>query len=267
MVTCLIHLIPPNLEQKLAAYDLAICRAFAYKIKTQTTDRDWPMTSFAFPQDPPLPALDELRSRVSFLAGLTPELYDSCPNSCICYTGSRAELDSCPYCKEARFHSYGKPRKKFTYLPLIPRLSAFAANPRLAQLRQYRANYKHEAGKTADVFDSKCYQSLRTKRIKVGDTTLPQKYFSDDHDVALGLSTDGFSPFKRRKLSAWPLIVFDYNLPPELRFHLVSIMSLGVIPKKTKDADSFLWPFVHEMLRLASGVPAFDILLNARFVL
>ncbi|KAF8230380.1 hypothetical protein L208DRAFT_1378517 [Tricholoma matsutake] len=51
-----------SIEQKLVAYDLAICKAFAYKIKTQMTDRDWPMTSFAFLQDPPLPALDELQS-------------------------------------------------------------------------------------------------------------------------------------------------------------------------------------------------------------
>jgi len=43
-------------------------------------------------------------------------------------------------------------------------------------------------------------QNLCTKQIQVGDTTLPQKYFGDDCDIALGLSTDGFSLFKWHKL-------------------------------------------------------------------
>jgi hypothetical protein len=46
--------------------------------------------------------------------------------------------------------------------------------------------------------------------------TLPWKYFKDDRDMALGLSTDVFAPFKKHKLTAWPLIIFNYNLPPEI---------------------------------------------------
>jgi hypothetical protein len=259
--------LPP--EEKLTAYDLAICKAFAYKVKTQTTDTAWPMTSYAFPQDPPLPGLDQLRSRVAFLAGFKPQLYDCCPNSCICYSGPHDKLTACPYCRESRFHADGQPRKRFTYIPLEPRLRAFATNTRLAKMRQYRANYQHETGKIADVFDSKCYRNLRTENIKIGETTLPQKYFADARDVALGLSTDGFAPFKRRKQTAWPLIIFDYNLPPDVRFHLEHILSVGVIPgpKKPKDADSFLWPLVQELFRLARGVPAFDVLSGTRFAL
>src|SRR5258707_6004377 len=45
--------------------------------------------------------------------------------------------------------------------------------------------------------------------------------------------------------------------------------SLGVIPgpKKPKDADSFLWPFLQELFRLAYGVKALDILAKAFFLL
>lgn len=145
----------------------------------------------------------------------------------------------------------------------------FAANPRLSQLRQYRLTYRHQSGKITDVFDSKCYRHLHTKHIQIGDETLPSKYFSDDRDVALGLSMDGFSPFKQCKQTAWPLILFDYNLPPEIRFHLKHILSLGIIPgpKKPKDMDSYLWPLVQELLRLAKGVAAFDVLSKTHFAL
>jgi hypothetical protein len=121
----------------------------------------------------------------------------------------------------------------------------------------------------ADVFNSECYHQLSTKNIQIEHETLPFRYFSDTHDVVLGLSTDGFSPFKHHKQTAWPLIIFNYNLPPEIRFHLEHILSLGVIPgpNKPKDMDSYLWPLVQELLHLANGIGAFNILLKTRFAL
>jgi hypothetical protein len=139
----------------------------------------------------------------------------------------------------------------------------------MAASMQYRAGHKHDAGMTRDVFDSRCYRRLLKKKIQVGDDVLNQTYFGDHRDVALGLSTDGFAPFKRRKQTAWPLILFNYNLPPDIRFHLEFILAVGVIPgpKKPKDMDSFLWPLMQELLRLGKGVAAFDVLESTRFAL
>ena len=88
------------------------------------------------------------------------------------------------------------------------------------------------------------------------------KYFSYILDITLGLSTDGFAPFKNRKSTAWPLIIFNYNLPPEIRFHIENILALGVIsgPRKPVDADSFLIPLIMELDHLAEGVRAFSVL-------
>ncbi|KAL0566710.1 hypothetical protein V5O48_015294 [Marasmius crinis-equi] len=46
-------------------------------------------------------------------------------------------------------------------------------------------------------------------------------------------------------------------------------MFLGVVPrpKKPKNFDSFLWPFIQEMLQLVSGIVAFDILKEEMFML
>ena len=86
----------------------------------------------------------------------------------------------------------------------------------------------------------------------IGDEELPMWFFSDPRDVALGFSTDGFGPFKRRNKTAWPLIIFNYNIPPKERFQKEHIISLGTIPgpKKPADMDSFLWPLVQELLIL-----------------
>ncbi|KAF7341602.1 hypothetical protein MSAN_02057500 [Mycena sanguinolenta] len=254
---------------KLSEYDLAICRAFSFKVQANLTDKAFKMAPLAFPRDPPLPTLDTIRARVNFLAGFKPQVYDCCVNSCLCFVGPHADLTHCHYCNEPRRRANGKPRKKFTYIPIIPRLVAFAGNREMAEKQQYRAEHVHEPGKTKDVFDGQHYRSLRTKFVKINGERLAHKYFEDPRDVALGASWDGFAPFKRRKKTAWPLILFNYDLPPELRFLLAYILALGVIPgpNKPKDSDSFLWPAVQELLQLTAGVRAFDALSNGMFVL
>jgi hypothetical protein len=120
-----------------------------------------------------------------------------------------------------------------------------------------------------DVFDSAHYHSLKDCHVKIHDTTLNAKYFSGKRDIALGLCTDGVGPLKTRKVSCWPLVIVNYNLPPDLMFLLDYIMSLGVIPgpNKPKDSDSFLWPLTEEMLQLAKGVQVFDVLDSEYFLL
>ena len=144
------------------------------------------------------------------------------------------------------------------------------ANTSLATAMRYRAHeHVHVPSQISDIFDSEHYRSLLQKLVQVGDEELPAWFFSDPRDIALGLATDGFAPFKRRKSTAWPLIIFNYNLHPSVRFHKKNIISLGVIPgpKKPWDADSFLWPLMQELLQLAIGVRAFDALTKTLFLL
>ena len=72
-----------------------------------------------------------------------------------------------------------------------------------------------------DVFDGENYRRLQDSPITVhgeelrGDSDKPlgTKYFEDPRDVALGLSTDGFTV---HGFTFWPLIIFIYNLPPTI---------------------------------------------------
>jgi Transposase family tnp2 len=244
----------------LSEDDWNAIRAHNYRVDTNIGARSYSKLSRAFPSLGNLPSLQQLQTRIRFLSGVQPVPYHCCIKSCCCYTGPYATLTKCPYCDEPRLTELGKPRKLFFYLPIIPRLVSLYGNKEMANVLQYRHNYTSKPGTTADVFDSEHYQNLRKTRVTIGGETLGHNFFSQPTDIALGLSTDGFGPFKRRKHTCWPLILFIYNFPPAIRCKLASLHSLGVIPghKAPKDYDSFLLPVVEELFKLSRGVPAFD---------
>ncbi|KAF9009788.1 hypothetical protein BDZ89DRAFT_908645, partial [Hymenopellis radicata] len=184
----------------LSEYDQRICQAFAYKMHSRMTDAAFEMFPLGIKEaEPPLPTLHSIRKRAEFLSGFKPDIYHCCINSCCCFAGPNKDLDKCPHCKEARLGANGKPRKVFVYIPLIPRLLAYAKNIRVAEQMRYRAEHKPSSeDNVEDIFDALQYHRLCRRLVHIG-RQLQHKYFSDARDVALGLSTDGFCPHKRRK--------------------------------------------------------------------
>src|ERR1700685_2309034 len=134
---------------------------------------------------------------------------------------------------------------------------------------KYQAHEHHIPKKTTDVFDSAHYRGLLQSKVTIDGKEIPYNFFSDSRDIALGLSTDGFAPFKKRKQTTWPIIFVNYNLPPDIRVHMGNVMEVGTIPgpKKPKDADSFFFPAVQELKQLEVGVVAFDSLSDSLFVI
>jgi hypothetical protein len=139
----------------------------------------------------------------------------------------------------------------------------------MVKLMRYRSTYKSEEDTYQDIFDSGNYTRLKEEYVTIGGIRQGHKFFSNEHDIALGLSLDGFCPFKRRNQTCWPIILFNYNLPPDLRFLLCHILCVGVIPGplKPKDADSFAYPLIMELLELLNGVATFDNERNELFAL
>lgn len=229
------------------------------------TDETFSKLQRAFPNDT-WSTWKVTKARAEFLAAFKPVPYDCCINTCCCYVGPHAKLEQCPYCKEPRYRpnpdpdAPKRPRKRFTYVPLIPRLTAFYKSQSMIEKLRYRHVFNHEDGIIKDIMDGKHYARLRAQNVVVDGKQLLHKFFSDLRDIALGLSTDGFAPFRRRKKTCWPLLIYNYNLPPDIRFHLQYILCVGVIPgpNKPKDFDSFAWPLVEELLKLAVGVRAYD---------
>jgi len=124
-------------------------------------------------------------------------------------------------------------------------------------------------GTTTDIFNGLHYRSLLGECVVVGDQTLPHNYFSDHHDIMLGFATNGFAPFKKQKHTAWILLIFNYNLPPDQCFQKDNILCAGIIPgpKKPWDTDSFIYPLIQELLELTDSVSAYDTLSSSLFAL
>lgn len=259
----------------LTRFELAICRAFAFVVRTQLSNDHHAMVQEAWPEVSNFHSKHTLRAKAQALAGVKPQQFDCCIGSCVCFTGQYSPLEKCPRCNEPRFevnlHGTKKPRSQFFYIPLIPRLIAYLSSPHVASAMRYRSQHQHIPGSLRDIFDGTYYQALQSSPVTVHGEAVdpPTAYFQDPRDVALGLSTDGYGIFTHGQATAWPLVLFNYNLPPEVRFHSDNILALGVIPgpKKPADMDSFLIPLAEELFQLAAGVRAYDTLSGSTFIL
>ncbi|KAH9889499.1 hypothetical protein C8Q73DRAFT_747910 [Cubamyces lactineus] len=165
--------------------DLRTLRPFALKVDTHMPGATFAKLPFAFP-DSHINSWKVVQARVARLSGFTPELYDCCVNSC---------LSACPHCSENRYRSNGKPRSRFLYLPLTPRLQAL-------RMRYRAVEHQHRPGIISDVMDSSNYRTLLGQHVVVNGKQLPHLFFDDPRDIALGASTDGFAPHRRRKKTA-----------------------------------------------------------------
>jgi hypothetical protein len=157
-----------------------------------------------------------------------------------------------------RFNSAGSSRRLFRYSPLIPQLRALFLDPDMVEKLGYRVlcDQIREDGVIQDVFDSEQYLKLRETLL---DPEGNYHFFDDPRDIALGVSTDGFTLFKRRRCgfsTAWPILITNYNLHPRIRNRLENVLCVGVIPgpKQCKDLNSFLVPLLDELLELEAGV-------------
>ncbi|KII93392.1 hypothetical protein PLICRDRAFT_66645, partial [Plicaturopsis crispa FD-325 SS-3] len=183
---------------ELTEEDLALLRTFAFKTESHMTNATFNKLPYVFPTAD-VASIKATKARAASLAALKPVRYDCCPNSCCCYTGPHADETQCPYCKEPRYNHDGFPRKKFTYVPFTPRLIAYYKNRGLVQQMRYRHEFVHDPNIVKDTFDASHYRALADQHVVVDGHRQPHKFFDDRRDIALGLSTDGFGPFRRRK--------------------------------------------------------------------
>ncbi|EJU04818.1 hypothetical protein DACRYDRAFT_47001, partial [Dacryopinax primogenitus] len=127
-----------------------------------------------------------------FVSAIKTVSYDCCVSSCVAYTGVLAEETVCPHYSEPHLKPNGQAHCQYAYLPLIPQLQAqYAQEDRAKLLTLYQGWQNANAPTITNIFQDlcECY-------IKVSGKTLTTKYFDSPRDLALGLLTDGFAPFK-----------------------------------------------------------------------
>ncbi|KAG8743239.1 hypothetical protein FRC10_000240 [Ceratobasidium sp. 414] len=261
---------------KLPPHQRFLVQAFNYKVTTDISGISYSKLRRAFPDRlGDLPSASKLCTRVGVVAGLRSTEVDCCVNSCVAFTGPYKDEEYCPHCPEPRYKPNPRfpdrrvARRVFQYIPIIPRLIALYRNLAMARKLRYRSEQPVTPGLLADIFDGDFYRQLLGRQVTVGAETIRHNFFSKPTDIALGLSTDGFGPFKSRKQSCWPLILFNYNLHPLIRTQLEHIMCVGVIPgpNAPKELTTYLEPLIAELEDLARGVPAFDMVEGQTFSL
>lgn len=238
--------------------DLKTLELLATRLRTHFSRQTWDDLRHGVCAEYDIPSEFIAWRRLRILSEIETRTYDCCVGSCCCFVGKYAALDTCPFCKEKRYNPRGTARRSFHYTPLIPQLRGMFQNRDMAANLRYRLNSErsYEPGVTRDVFDAEDYRRLRQTPVDEGQA---YRFFDNPEDIALGLSTDGFNLFKRRRRglsTAWPIILINYNLDPRIRTRLENVLCVGIIPgpRQCKDLNSFLVPLLDELLELERGV-------------
>ncbi|XP_039119539.1 uncharacterized protein LOC120255833 [Dioscorea cayenensis subsp. rotundata] len=92
----------------------------------------------------------------------------------------------------------------------------------------------------------------------------------DPRNVRLGLSSDGFNPFKllSTSYSTWPVVLIPYNLPPWIGMKQTSFLLSMIIPGDKgpgNDIDIYLQPLIKELKQLWVGVETYDASVRRNF--
>ncbi|KZP17764.1 hypothetical protein FIBSPDRAFT_666672, partial [Athelia psychrophila] len=185
---------------QLSDKDIAVLHHFNLKISQHLTRATFEAIRLMCPESE-IKTFKATQKHATTLAAYQPILIDCCFSSCCAFTCNHATRTSCPFCGEARYNSEGNPRKQFTYSPVIPRLLTLTRNPEYRKLMQYCAEHDTtaDAEKIDDVFDGMEYHRLKSEYVTNLDGCYAHKHFDDPRDIALGLSTDGFTLFCCRK--------------------------------------------------------------------
>ena len=98
---------------------------------------------------------------------LSPEIYDCCVGSCVCFVGEFENHTNCPICEEPRYDQRKKARNRFRYIPIIPRLQAIFKDPKLIELMLHRVRHDSDPNIIEDVLDGGVIQRLLNTYVKI----------------------------------------------------------------------------------------------------
>ena len=169
---------------------------------------------------------------------------DMCKDSCCAFTGIYADDSTCRFCGLERYiisnnsKKPPKPQKSAIYIPLLDRFRIQYANSERAVKLRYRSQRNECDGECSDIFDGDLYKEL-----------VNEGFFSDERDIALIGSTDGYQIFRQKTDSCWVVMFINANLFPKVRVKKENLLISAIIPgpDQPKDFNSFLRPIIDEL--------------------
>ena len=139
---------------------------------------------------------------------------DVCINNCMIFWKENERWEECQFCGAARWKPREKRRRtkvpysRMRYLPIADRLKRMYQSKKTAAAMRWHAEHQSKEGEMchpSDAAEWKHFQEM-----------LPL-FAEEPRNVYLELCTDGFNPFgMSRNHSLWPVILTQYNLPPDM---------------------------------------------------
>jgi hypothetical protein len=208
------------------------------------------------------------------VTGLSSQMVDMCPKSCMAFTGDYKGLQSCTYVRDKRFGPCGeprydrnhKPRAQMLYTPITPVIQSFYMDKEMAEAMRYR---------------HRCLEKALTE---LDASSIPMKYsdfpdsinhiqhshlFQNETDTAITISGDGAQLTMKKQSDVWVLVVTVLNLPPKMRSKAHNIIIPLTIPGPSSpgNVESFIYVLYEELAKLSVGVWTFDALSGQFFLL
>ncbi|WMV46923.1 hypothetical protein MTR67_040308 [Solanum verrucosum] len=208
--------------------------------------------------------------------GLDYEKIDACPDDCMLFRNDHKDDEFCHTCGASRYikspevDSELEPSKKqhqvsaktLRHFPLIPRLKRLFMCSKTADSLRWHDEERSKDGKLRHPADGLAWKDF---------DRLHPDFALDSRNVRLGLSSDGFNPFRTMSIShsTWPVMLMVYNLPPWMcmksEYCILSLLIPG--PRSPgNDIDIYLQPLIDELKLLwDSGVETYDASRNQTF--
>ncbi|KAG7559308.1 Ribonuclease H domain [Arabidopsis thaliana x Arabidopsis arenosa] len=200
------------------------------------------------------------------------EKIHACVNDCCLFRKKYKMLENCPKCKASRWKTNmhngelkkGVPQKVLRYFPIIPRLKRMYRSEEMAKDLRWHFSNKSNDGKLRHPVDSVTWDQMNDKY---------PSFAAEERNLRLGLSTDEFNPFnmKNTKYSCWPVLLVNYNLPPDLCMKKENIMLTLLIPGPQQPGNSidiYLEPLIEDLCHLwVNGELTYDAYSKSTFTL
>ncbi|XP_057747099.1 uncharacterized protein LOC130966327 [Arachis stenosperma] len=208
--------------------------------------------------------------------GLDYKKIDACPNDCMLYWKEYEKDTSCHECGASRWivhpvveadvlpsrKSHNIPVKTLRHFPLIPRLQRLFMCSATAKSMRWHDEERRKDDKLRHPADGQSWKEFDNRHTN---------FALDTRNVRLGLSSDGFNPYRTMSIShsTWPVVLMAYNLPPWMsmkqEYFMLSLLIPG--PKSPgNDIDIYLQPLIEELKELWEvGVETYDASKNETF--
>ncbi|XP_019255009.1 PREDICTED: uncharacterized protein LOC109233579 [Nicotiana attenuata] len=217
--------------------------------------------AFPFVQLPE--SFNKARNMIKYLGFHYEKIY-ACPNDCMLFWKDNAKADNCSICGASRWKvvdasltntSSKIPGKVLRYFPLKPRLQRIFMCPETAIAMRWHANERPNDGNMRHPADGEAWKDF---------DSLHLDFSRDPRNIRLGLSSDGFNPFRTMSIShsTWPVMSMNYTLSPWICMKLEYIMLSMIIPGPSSpgnDIDVYLQPLIEELKKLwETGIETYD---------